>query len=178
MMGSRAAIFVLFDVVAVAMIVALTCGNVVVEVMRRYSRKSDVWARSKRLDKLLNQEERPPRSEPDQVSVPVHRVDVRLGADVVTQLVADYVSGVEVQELGSRYGLSRGSVQRLVRESGVSKHRRSLTAQELNEVVRLYESGQTIREVSAAMAVPKTTVQDALSRAGVVKRPAARRHGP
>ena len=31
-MGSQAAFFVLFDVVAVAMIVALTCGNVLVGV--------------------------------------------------------------------------------------------------------------------------------------------------
>jgi hypothetical protein len=152
---------------------ALTCGNTV-EVMRRYSRQADVWARTKRLEKLLDPKTRPHRTEPDPVPARVNRVDVRLGGDVIAQLVTDYESGLEANELQERYGLSRGSVQRLVRESGVTKHRRSLTAEERAEVARQYESGQTIREVATAMGVPKTTVQGALARLGVPMRDAAR----
>jgi DNA-directed RNA polymerase specialized sigma24 family protein len=71
--------------------------------------------------------------------------------------------------------LSRGSVQRVLREAGVRRRRKSLTEHDLAVLVKRYEAGLTIREIAAERRLPKTTVRDALARAGVVMRSAARR---
>jgi hypothetical protein len=147
----------------------------VVEVLRRYSRHRQLWRTAKRLVVLLDSARKPQRTQPEPVLGPVHRLEVRLGTDVIAQLVADYQAGMEVPALQERYGLGRGSVQRLMREAGVTRHRQPLTAAQLDEAVRLYASGRTIREVAATMDLPKTTVQDALTRSKVAMRPAARR---
>lgn len=99
---------------------------------------------------------------------------MRLSTEVIAQLVVDYQAGVSSPELQKRYGLSKGTVLRLLNEAGVEMRRRGLSAEQLGEVVRLYESGMTIREVARDLGVPKTTVQNALERTRTVKRPAAR----
>jgi transposase len=105
----------------------------------------------------------------------IHRVDVRLGADVLAQLVADYESGASTVELQQRFGLSKGSVLSVLHNSNVKVRRQPLGEEQLVEITRLYRSGLTIREVAAELGVPKTTVQDALVRSGEPMRAAARR---
>jgi DNA-directed RNA polymerase specialized sigma24 family protein len=67
------------------------------------------------------------------------------------------------------------SVQKLLREQGVRCRRKSLTDSEIAALEEQYEAGLTIQEIAAQQGLAKTTVQDALSRAGIVMRPAARR---
>lgn len=110
----------------------------------------------------------------------VHRLDVRLGTEALKQLIDDYEAGVTSTELRERYGLSKGSVLRVLHEAGVATRRQPLSADRVASACRLYASGLTIRQVAAELGVPKTTVQNALARAGVVMRPAAgrRRRSP
>lgn len=103
----------------------------------------------------------------------VHRLDVRLGAEALDQLIIDYQAGLTGPELQSRYGLSKGSVLRLLHEAGVQLRRQPVRGGQLAEMVALYESGLSIRQVAAELGLPKTTVQDALPRSGVAMRPAA-----
>lgn len=53
--------------------------------------------------------------------------------------------------------------------------RQSLTTDELAMLAGRYRAGLTIREIAAEQGMAKTTVQDALDRAGVEMRIAARR---
>jgi DNA-directed RNA polymerase specialized sigma24 family protein len=59
----------------------------------------------------------------------------------------------------------------------VRRRRKSLTDSEIAALVKQYGAGMTIREIAAEQGLSKTTVQDALARAGVAMRPAARRSG-
>ena len=78
-------------------------------------------------------------------------------------------------ELQEQFGLSRGSVQRLLREAGVRRRQTSMGDADLAVLVERYEDGLTVREIAAEQGLAKTTVQDALARSGVAMRPAARR---
>jgi DNA-directed RNA polymerase specialized sigma24 family protein len=87
----------------------------------------------------------------------------------------DYSNGSSLADLQGSYSLSRGSVQKLLRQRGVRRRRKSITETQLAVLVKRYEAGLTIREIAAEQGVPKTTAQDTLARAGVGMRPAARR---
>jgi hypothetical protein len=49
----------------------------------------------------------------------VHRVDLRLGPDVIAQLVVDHQAGISSTELQKTYALSKGTVLRLLSAAGV-----------------------------------------------------------
>ena len=68
----------------------------------------------------------------------------RLSNETVAALVSDYRSGASLDDLQRSYLLSRGSVQKLLRERGVKHRRRSLTQDELAVLVERYEADQTI----------------------------------
>jgi DNA-directed RNA polymerase specialized sigma24 family protein len=104
----------------------------------------------------------------------IHRIDVRLSAAVLAQLVADYEFGASTAELQARFGLSKGSVRSILHGSGVRVRRQPLTDEVVDTIVELYESGLSIRETAKALGLPKTTVQNALARTDVVMRPAVR----
>lgn len=105
----------------------------------------------------------------------VHRLDARLADDEVERLVADYAGGVETRELMAKYGLSKGSVRRLLADHGVTPHHKTLTEAEVDLCVKRYVAGLTIREVGAELGIPKSTVQGALLVRRVEMRPASRR---
>jgi hypothetical protein len=158
-----------------------TCASLVgvrlVEVLRRYS--NTLQANSyqdktlRNISRILNSE-LPPRAEEAQIGH-VHRIDVRCDATVLETLAAEYEAGASTIELQERFGLGKGSVLRLLHEAGVKIRRQPMDDERLEEIRRLYQSGLTIREVAASLSMPKTTVQDALARAGQAMRPAARR---
>jgi lambda repressor-like predicted transcriptional regulator len=133
-----------------------------------------MWSQSKRLAKMLTSpNERLTEQAPSRPHV--HKLAQRLTAEKVRALQDAYKAGASLAALQERFGLSRGSVQRVLREAGVRRRRKSLIEDEVAVLVNLYEAGLTIREIAAERGLPKTTVQDALDRSAVAKRPAARR---
>jgi DNA-directed RNA polymerase specialized sigma24 family protein len=152
---------------------ALT-GNSLVEAVRRYSKQPHLWSLSKRLAKLLT---RPieQRAELSPSRPHVHKLAQRVTAEEARALQDAYRDGASLAELQLQLGLSRGSVQRVLREAGVRRRHKSLTDEKVEVLVRRYEAGMTIREIAAEQGLAKTTVQDALERADVTKRPAVRR---
>lgn len=126
---------------------------------------------AQRLHKLL---EVGPQAELIAEPVQVRRVEWRLGADGIQGLIVDYQAGLAVPELQSKYGLSKGSVRKLLSEAGVSMRRRPLSNDVVEQIIELYESGLSIRQVAAKAGVPKTTVQNLLARSGVAMRPPIR----
>jgi DNA-directed RNA polymerase specialized sigma24 family protein len=105
----------------------------------------------------------------------VHKLAQRLTAETMQALRDAYRAGASLGELQQRFGLSRGSVQRLLRERGLRRRRKNLTDEKVAVIVRRYDEGLTIREIAAEQRLPKTTVQDALARTEVAMRPPARR---
>jgi predicted DNA binding protein len=89
--------------------------------------------------------------------------------------VGDYREGASLAHLQRKYALGRGSVQKLLKERGVRRRRKSLTDAEVAALREKYEAGSTIREVAAEQGLAKTTVQDALVRAGTVMKPPRKR---
>jgi hypothetical protein len=141
--------------------------------MRRYSKQPHLWRTSKRLAKLLTV---PVESVVEPAPIPrMHRLRERLSAELVETLVSDYQGGASLADLQRKYSLSRGSVQKLLSERGERRRRRSRAQDELALLIDRYEAGLTIREIATEQGWPKTTVQDALKRAGIAMRPAARR---
>jgi transposase len=142
--------------------------------VRRYSKQPHLWRSSKRLAKLLASAHGLKRRE----SAPaphVHKLTQRLTAQTMKAVQDVYRAGASLAELQEQFGLSRGSVQHVLREGGVRRRRKSLTDVEIAVLVERYEAGMTIREIAAEQGLAKTTAQDALERADVAKRPAARR---
>jgi hypothetical protein len=144
-----------------------------VEVLRRYSNRTYQGRTLRNVTQILDSEF-PPRAQDAQIGH-VHRIDVRCDATLLETLAAEYEAGASTVELQERFGLSKGSVLRLLHEAGVQIRRQPMDDARLEEIRRLYRSGLTIREVAACLSMPKTTVQDALARAGQAMRPAARR---
>jgi hypothetical protein len=85
-----------------------------VETVRRYSKQPHLWSLSKRLAKLLTSSV--VRSEPASELPHVHKLRQRLPDETVTALLRDYKAGSSLADLQRTYSLSRGSVQRLLRE--------------------------------------------------------------
>jgi DNA-directed RNA polymerase specialized sigma24 family protein len=106
----------------------------------------------------------------------VHKLRQRLSDETVAALLRDYSSGASLADLQQAYSLSRGSVQRLLRDAGVRRRRKSLTDVEVAVLVNRYGAGLTLREIASEQGLPKTTVHDALARAGMAMRPSGRRN--
>jgi hypothetical protein len=100
----------------------------------------------------------------------VHALDRRLSSETLQQLVGDYQAGVSANQLAVRYQLSRGSVRRLLRESGVPRRYQAMTDAEVDQAVELYQSSLTISQVAAKIDRPWSTVQTALTRRSVITR--------
>jgi DNA-directed RNA polymerase specialized sigma24 family protein len=143
--------------------------------VRRYSKLPHLWSLSKRLARWLEPSGSDTEIEPRFTVPHVHKLSQRLSEETVAALVQDYNDGASLAKLQRSYSLGRGSVLGLLREVSVRRRRKSLTDAETAELVERYEAGLTIREIAAEHSLPNTTVQDALARADVVMRPAARR---
>ena len=129
---------------------------------------------SKRLAMLLaNPRERP--AEPLSSRPHIHKLAQRLTDEEVDALQDAYRDGASLAELQQQFGLSRGSVQRILRKADVRRRRKSLTDTDVELLVERYEANLTIREIAEEKGLAKTTVQNALAKAGVEMRPAARR---
>ena len=52
------------------------------------------------------------------------RVDRRLGPDLIKRIVSEYAGGISTTRLARRYGIGKGTLLRLIRDSGVTIRRR------------------------------------------------------
>ena len=69
------------------------------------------------------------------------RVSKRLDAEAIDRLVAEYVDGSPSAEIGSRYGIDKSSVLRLVRAAGNPVRYPRFSTAETAQLVALYEAG-------------------------------------
>ena len=83
------------------------------------------------------------------------------------ELVAGYQAGRTVYQLGREFGINRRTVSRHLHRHGVSMRRRGLSAEQIDEAVRLYEDGWSLARIGEQMGVDSTTVMHRLQERGV-----------
>ncbi|TDO51526.1 hypothetical protein EV643_103265 [Kribbella sp. VKM Ac-2527] len=102
----------------------------------------------------------------------IHKLDMRLDSEQIARLVAEYEAGTPSTQLEKDFNLSNASVMKLLREAGAKLRRRGLHGDDVDEAIRLYEGGLTLKQVGAKLYVDGETVRLALRQAGIqLRRP-------
>jgi DNA invertase Pin-like site-specific DNA recombinase len=99
----------------------------------------------------------------------------RLAPQTIAELVARYNGGEHTPALSRQYGISKTGLLQLLQDKGVPLRRRSVTPEDAERAVRLYERGLTIDEVVKPIGYSYSTVQRLLHQKGVVLRTGAPR---
>lgn len=99
-----------------------------------------------------------------------HRVDRRLSAKMIAELVKAYRNGVGTPELRRRYELSQGSVIKILHEHGVQMRNQGLTEGHTAMAAELYRDGASLAQLAEHFAVSPNAARRALLAAGVVMR--------
>lgn len=139
--------------------------------MRRYSKHDRAWPDLERLLKVLDRpRERAKSVEPPTPAPPRYKLDQRLDAETIAQLVADYEAGSSSTKLGRQYGISKTSVLRLLHEAGATIRRQGLTPEQIEHAISLYAHGLSLVQVGAELNADRTTIWLALRASGMTLR--------
>jgi transposase-like protein len=99
-----------------------------------------------------------------------HRLDRRLSAETIAELVQAYQDGASTPQLRQRYELGQSSVIKLLHEHGVVMRNQGLADEDLSIAAELYRGGETLAELGQRFGVSPNAVRRALVSAGVVMR--------
>ncbi len=108
-------------------------------------------------------------------AVQARRLDRRLSAAMIAELVAAYQAGTSTPELCKRYGLSKGGVLKLLGEAGVAMRKQPMTDEQTELAVRLYGEGRSLAAIGDQLGKAKSSVREALIARGAAMRPSTRR---
>jgi hypothetical protein len=112
-----------------------------VEVLRRTSNNYGAKHRVKRLSRHL---EKVPAAEPSvtpRLAYRPSKLSQRLSDETVAAILAAYQAGATTREVGERFSLAHSSVNKLLKEHGITARRRSPNPDEVKRAVQLYEAG-------------------------------------
>ena len=111
--------------------------DLLVEVLRRTSNNYGAKHRVKRLSRHL---EKVPAVEPSvtpRLAYRPSKLSQRLSDETVAAILAAYQAGATTREVGERFGLAHSSVNKLVKERGITPRRRSPNPYEVQRAVQL-----------------------------------------
>jgi hypothetical protein len=140
-----------------------------VELMKRYSNPVYQGRRLRQMVYLVDKSaKRPVRS----VSlVPqVQRVDRRLRAETIAELVQAYRDGASTTDLRQWYELSQGSVIKILHGHGVEMRGQGLIDGDVDTAAELYRGGKTLAQLGERFGVSANAVRRVLVATGVVMR--------
>jgi transposase-like protein len=106
--------------------------------------------------------------------VPIQRVDRRLSAETIAELVQAYRDGASTIELRHRYELSQGSVIKILHSHRVEMRGHGMTDDDVPAAAELYRRGATLAQLGERFGVSPNAVRRALTATGVVMRPRGR----
>jgi DNA-directed RNA polymerase specialized sigma24 family protein len=95
----------------------------------------------------------------------------RLSADEAEALVATYEAGTPINELTALYGIHRETVVRHLDRALVSRRTTPLAEVGIDELIKLYDGGWSLKRIGERFGVQPTSVYYRLRRAGVTMRP-------
>ncbi|RBO83089.1 helix-turn-helix domain-containing protein [Nocardia puris] len=142
--------------------------SVLVGLLARYSKQ---WS-AQDLARIIALVESAPRRRPVQTPPTPYRIARRLSPDTITAIVAAYQAGSTTPELCQRYGLSKGSLLKLLSDNGVTMRRQPLTNDQITQAVQLYTDGNSLRTIARQLGSSFSTIREALIAHGVTMRPA------
>ncbi len=96
----------------------------------------------------------------------------RLNDEARAQVVARYSAGETTTVLATEFGVAKSTIIGILRANNVVVRRQPMTAQQVGEAARLYESGLSLSQVATALDVNRETMRVAIMKAGVEIRPA------
>ncbi|MFI8975320.1 helix-turn-helix domain-containing protein [Nocardia asteroides] len=102
------------------------------------------------------------------------RLDRRLSAATIAEVVEGYRGGASTNLLCERYGLSKGGLLKILQEHGVRMRYQPMTEEEIDWAVRLYGEGHSLNAIARQIDKAKGSVWKALRERGVVMRPSTR----
>lgn len=147
------------------------------ELVRRYSKLVYQGRRLRRMVDLADKSAKTPVREITPLPQ-TQRVDRRLSAETIAELVQAYRDGAGTPELRQRYGLSQGSVIKILRSNGVEMRGQGLADSDVSIAAELYRSGATLAKLGERFGVSPNAVRRALDAAGVAMRPKGRTKPP
>lgn len=99
------------------------------------------------------------------------RLSRRLSPEIVSEIVDKYEAGITTPALCAEYSLSKGGLLKVLGERGVEMRRQSLDAEQLNEAIRLYETGLSLQAVATRLGVSYNCVRQRFVKEEVPRRP-------
>ena len=100
----------------------------------------------------------------------VHRLDRRLSASMIAELVQSYQDGMSTTQLRQQYELSQGSVIRILHGHGVVMRNQGLDDGDVVTAAELYRGGATLAQLGERFGISPNAVRRALIAEGVVMR--------
>lgn len=94
----------------------------------------------------------------------------RLSDEARTAVIARYQDGETSTALADEYGVAKSTILGILRTNNVTVRRQPLTAEQVSESARLYESGLSLSQVAEAMKVNQETMRAAIMKAGIAMR--------
>lgn len=101
----------------------------------------------------------------------MQRIDRRLSAETIAELVHAYRNGASTTELRNHYDLSQGSVIRILHKHGVEMRGQGLADGDVSTAAELYRAGATLAQLGERFGVSPNALRRALVSAGVAMRP-------
>lgn len=95
----------------------------------------------------------------------------RLSNEVRATVAERYAAGETTTALAQEYGVAKSTIIGILRDRNVVMRRQPLTAEQVREAARLYESGLSLSQVAQQLKVNQETMRAAIIGAGVELRP-------
>lgn len=154
-------------------------GSFVVHSIGRHSNKTALIPPSpSELTKLVQQSRNsgsiPASPEPSRV--PTRSLRRRLSPQTIEELVTRYTGGDSIRALSREYGVSRSGLCGLLQKEDVTLREQGVSREGVENAVRLYKSGLTIRQVAEHVGYSYGTIRTALHEHGVALRAGGRRN--
>ena len=90
--------------------------------------------------------------------------DHQPGHDHAQQVIAGYQAGATVYELGDQFGIDRKTVSRILQRHNIPMRRTGLSADQVDEAVRLHENGWSTAQIAEHLDSAQRTVQRTVQR--------------
>ncbi|MFI9387539.1 helix-turn-helix domain-containing protein [Kutzneria sp. NPDC052558] len=96
--------------------------------------------------------------------------DHQPGHHQAKQVIADYQAGTTVYELSDQFGIDRKTVSRILQRHNIPMRRTGLTAEQVDQAVRLHENGWSTAQIAEHLDTTQRTVQRRLAERGITTR--------
>lgn len=91
--------------------------------------------------------------------------------EIRDEVASRYKAGDTTTQLAKDYGVAKSTIIGILRARNVVVRRQSLSAEQVSEAARLYESGLSLSQAAAQLSVNQETMRVAILKEGTTLRP-------